>query len=118
MRTDSKSDHLVISRGQWDKDAAKEESQFSIEEGRMKLGSRLGNEGATVARSGILTDGPYGETKEVIGGFWSIVAGSLDEAARIAAENPCLRFGLFYEIRPTDSECASAYKVMTETPCD
>ena len=56
----------------------------------MKTGQRLVNEGKTVSRKKVVTDGPFGEAKEVIGGYWFIVAGSLDEAARIAAGNPCL----------------------------
>jgi hypothetical protein len=61
-------------------------------------------------------DGPFGESKEVIGGYWWIVASSLAEAASIAAENPCIRHGLVFEIRPTDPEAASAFKMATETP--
>ncbi len=34
----------------------------------------------------VLTDGPYLESKEVIGGFWIIEAPDLDVALRIAAE--------------------------------
>lgn len=34
----------------------------------------------------VLTDGPYLETKEVIGGFWVIDAPDLDVALRLAAE--------------------------------
>jgi len=33
----------------------------------------------------MVTDGPFGEGKEVIGGYGFIVAGSLDEAAQMAA---------------------------------
>ena len=62
----------------------------------MKTGQRLGSK--TVSRKKVVTDEPYsGEAKEVIGGYWFIVAGSLEEAARIAAGNPCLNCGLFYE---------------------
>jgi len=66
----------------------------------------------------LVTDGPFGETKEVIGGYWFILAGSLEEAAKIAAGNPCLAAGLFYEIRPIDPAPASAYTVTTETLSD
>jgi hypothetical protein len=65
-----------------------------------------------------VTDGPFGETKEVIGGYWFIVAGSLEEAAQIAAGNLCLKCGLFCEIRPIDPERASAFTVTTETPSE
>jgi hypothetical protein len=34
----------------------------------------------------LITDGPYLETKEVIGGFWVIDAPDLDVALRLAAE--------------------------------
>ena len=40
----------------------------------------------------------------------------LEEAAKIAAGNPCLNCGLFFEIRPTELARASAYAVTTETP--
>ena len=64
----------------------------------------------------IVIDGPFTEAKEVIGGYWSIVAGSLEEAAKIAAENPCLACGLFNEVRPVERERASAFAVTSETP--
>ena len=125
MSKDTQSEYLVISRGQWDKHASKQEIQAAIDEfylwltrnideGKMKMGSRLANAGATVSKAGIVTDGPFGEGKEVIGGYWWIVAGSLEEAAEIAAENPCLKHGIVFEIRPTDPERASAFSTATE----
>jgi hypothetical protein len=127
MSAEGTSDYLVISRGQWDGTSSKQDIQTAIDEfylwlnraideGRMKMGSRLANEGATVSKDSIVTDGPYGEGKEVIGGYWWIVAASLNEAAQIAAENPCLKHGLVFEIRPTDPEVASAFKNATESP--
>jgi hypothetical protein len=38
-------------------------------------------------------DGPYAETKEIVGGFWVIEAADYDEAARLCAECPHLEFG-------------------------
>jgi hypothetical protein len=122
----SASEYLVISRGQWDKDASRQQIQNAIDnfyvwldrlvdEGKMKTGQRLANTGKTVSRKAV-TDGPFGEAKEVIGGYWFIVADSLDEAAKIAAENPCLNCGLFFEIRPIELVRASAFAVTTETP--
>ena len=49
-------------------------------------------------------------------GLLFIVASSLDEAAALAAANPCMQCGLFYEIRPVDPEKASAFIRTTETP--
>jgi hypothetical protein len=121
------SEYLVISRGQWDADVSPEEIQNAIDqfytwlsqlvdEGKMKTGQRLASEGVTVSRKNGLTDGPFGEAKEVIGGYWFIVANSLAEAGKIAAGNPCLKCGLFYEIRPIDLQRASAFMVTNETP--
>jgi hypothetical protein len=121
------SEYLVLSRGQWDKDASKEDIevaiakfydwlQRNIEAGRMKMGSRLSRERAVVSKRGIVTDAPIGEAKEVVGGYWFIVAASLDEAASLAAQNPCAQYGLMYEIRPLEAERASAYRAANETP--
>ncbi len=126
MSIENRSEFLVISRGQWNKDATPSEIQQaiddfytwlarSIEQGQMRMGSRLGLEGATVSMKGIVTDGPYGEAKEAVGGYWSILADNLEEASKIAAGNPCMKCGLFYEIRPLDPTCCSADRVTTET---
>lgn len=120
------SEYLVLSRGQWDKDASREDIQAAIDrfyvwherlvgEGRMRAGQRLAREGKVVSRQATL-DGPFAEAKEVVGGYWLIVAGSLDEAAAIAAENPCLDYGLVLEIRPIEPVRASAYALTNETP--
>jgi hypothetical protein len=122
----SPSEYLVISRGQWDADLSKSEIQGAIDrfyawherlvsEGKMKGGQRLAVEGKTVSKTAV-TDGPFAEAKEVIGGYWFILAGSLDEAASIAAENPCLACGLVCEIRPIETVRASAFAVTNETP--
>jgi hypothetical protein len=74
---------------------------------QMKHGQRLAYKGKTIARQNVITDGPFGESKEVIGGYWFILANSLDEAAQIATGNPCLDRGLFFEIRPIDPEPAT-----------
>lgn len=36
----------------------------------------------------VVTDGPFAETKEVLGGFWIIKVGSFEEAKAIAARVP------------------------------
>ena len=121
-----KNDYLLISRGQWDSSASKEAVQEAIDRfyvwyeqglasGRLKPGTRLGVGGKQVSRAGVI-DGPFTEAKEVIGGYWFIVADSLDEAAAIAAENPCLAFGLTAEVRPLASERANVAVPSNETP--
>jgi len=48
------------------------------------------------------TDGPFTETKEVVGGFDIIECGSLDEAVEIAAGHPVAQIGSI-EVRPASS---------------
>lgn len=50
-----------------------------------------------------VTDGPFAETKEQIGGFFLIEAGSLQEATEIAAKWPSARIGTI-EVRPIEQE--------------
>ena len=120
------SEFLLLSRDQWDADKTPEEIQGAIDAfygwfdeqaaaGVMKAGSRLGTGCRLVTRDRVL-DGPFTEAKEIIGGFWFIHADSLDEAARLAAKNPCLACGLSFEIRPLEAERASAWRAANETP--
>ena len=119
-------EYLLISRGQWDEDADKDAVQDTIDrfyawyeeglaQGRLKPGSRLANRGKLVSRTAV-TDGPFSESKELIGGYWFVLADSLEEAAAIAAENPCLAFGLTLEVRALDPARSSAAMVTNETP--
>ena len=119
-------EYLLISRGQWDEDADQGAVQDTIDrfyawyeeglaQGRLKPGSRLANRGKLVSRSAI-TDGPFAEARELVGGYWFIVARTLEEAASIAAENPCLAHGLTTEVRPLEAERAKAAVVTNETP--
>jgi hypothetical protein len=119
-------EYLVISRGQWDESASQQDIQQaidsfyawyerSLEAGVMKPGSRLAQEGKVVSRSSI-KDGPFSESKELVGGFWFIVAANLEEAAAIAAQNPCLAYGLSLELRPLEAERARASALTNETP--
>ncbi len=50
--------------------------------------------------SPVVTDGPFAETKEILGGFYLIEAGSSAEAEEIAARIPSARMGGTVEVRP------------------
>lgn len=50
-----------------------------------------------------VTDGPFAETKETLGGFFLINARDLNEAITIAAKWPSARFGSI-EVRPIEAE--------------
>jgi hypothetical protein len=47
----------------------------------------------------VVTDGPFAETKEVLGGYYLVDADTLDEAHAWAAKVPSARFG-HVEVRP------------------
>jgi hypothetical protein len=48
----------------------------------------------------LTTDGPFSETKEVLGGFFLYEADDLDNALEIAARIPAARMGGAVEVRP------------------
>jgi hypothetical protein len=50
-----------------------------------------------------ITDGPYAETKEQLGGFLVLEARDLNHAIHLMSKHPGIRFGPF-EIRPVDEE--------------
>ena len=63
------------------------------------MGGRLGPGGRVVTASGV-TDGPFIESKEIIGGFMIVAAETYDLAIQIATEGPgMVRPGSSIEIR-------------------
>jgi len=56
-------------------------------------------------KNGKLTiiDGPYAESKELLGGYHLVECKDLDEALAIAARIPTLRVGGTIEVRPVES---------------
>ncbi len=48
----------------------------------------------------VMTDGPFAETKEALGGFYIVEARDLDEALALGAACPGLKFGASIEVRP------------------
>ncbi|MBS2962523.1 hypothetical protein KGA66_05660 [Actinocrinis puniceicyclus] len=70
-----------------------------------ELGGRIVSSGAlqptstaTSVRGDVVTDGPFAETKEALGGYYLIDAQDLDQALAIAKLVPVLRGGV--EVRP------------------
>jgi hypothetical protein len=61
-------------------------------------GNRLENTGR-VLKGNLTTDGPFCETKEIVGGYTLIKAASLDEAETIAKGCPILSLGGSVEVR-------------------
>lgn len=59
---------------------------------------------ATTVRHGgaenLITDGPYADAKEVLGGYFVLEASDLDEALEFAQRIPAVRLGGAVEVRP------------------
>jgi len=55
----------------------------------------------------LVTDGPFAETHEQLGGYYLIEAKDLDEATKIAARIPSARYGTV-EVRPVVERSAEA----------
>jgi hypothetical protein len=47
-----------------------------------------------------MTDGPFAETKETLGGLGFLEARDMDNAKELIAQHPSLRYGSIWEIRP------------------
>ncbi|GAA5065355.1 hypothetical protein HNP84_006759 [Thermocatellispora tengchongensis] len=77
-------------------------SQEMTERGVLVGGGALRPETATVrVREGevLVSDGPFAETKDLVGGFSMIECATMEEAVRIAARHPVAAVGKI-EIRP------------------
>lgn len=75
-------------------------------EGRLKGGEKLTFDAGKVMRPKngkvTVTDGPYAESKELVGGYFAISAKDYDEACRIAESCPHLGYGGTIEVRQVD----------------
>ena len=71
--------------------------------GRALQGEKLrAGEGRVLRGQGgkmAVTDGPYAETKEIVGGFWLIEAGSYEEMLTLLANHPHLDGSGSLEVR-------------------
>lgn len=73
-----------------------------FKEGKMKAAQPLENEGKMISyKNGQFTDGPFNETKEVISGYYHLLAQNMEEAVTIAQRDPRFEEGNYkIEIRP------------------
>ena len=76
-------------------------------QGKAKPGRALEREGAIVSgRKGrVVTDGPFAESKEAIGGYLVLDVETIEEAIAIAQSSPGLAYGGSIEVRPLAEEC-------------
>ena len=63
-------------------------------------GNRLASEGKVIKPGNIVTDGPYVEIKESIGGYIMVRADNLVDASEMAKGCPIFKIGGNVEVRP------------------
>jgi hypothetical protein len=85
------------------------------DENKCVAGNPLEREGKIVSgKNRVVSDGPFAESKETIGGYFLLKVGSLDEAVAIAQQCPGLPYGIRVEVRPIAGECPMAAEVRAE----
>src|SRR5258705_7791409 len=75
-------------------------------QGKAKPGRALERTGAIVSGSNgrFVTDGPFAESKEAIGGYLVLDVETIEEATAIAQSSPGLAYGGLIEIKPVGGE--------------
>lgn len=100
----------ALTRSEWD--AMRDETYTYLEE-LSKKGYLIAAEALQSVRTATtvrvrngkvsITDGPFAETKETLGGFFLIDANDLNEAIQVASKWPSARLGSI-EVRPIEAE--------------
>lgn len=85
-------------------------------EGTAVAGNPLEPQGKIVSgKNGrVVSDGPFAESKETIGGYFLLNVRTMDEAVAIAQECPGLPYGICVEVRPVAAECPIAEELRSE----
>ena len=65
----------------------------------LEPGDALTQQGSVIRAPRLVTDGPFIESKEIVGGFSIVQAETLDDAVELAAGCPVLLFGASVEVR-------------------
>ena len=90
------------------------EECFAYDDVLRRGGHFLGGEALDSARNAVtlrmkdgevqVTDGPYVETKETLGGILLLEARDLNHAIALMSKHPALKIGNVFEIRPANEE--------------
>lgn len=72
--------------------------------GQYVAGDRLEDAGKVIRqpRGATVTDGPFAEAKEIVGGYIIVTAASLAAATELAKGCPGLEYGTIVEVRPIE----------------
>jgi len=123
-----KNDYMLLFRGtDWDKGLSSEALQKVVadwaawfegltRDGRATGGHPLENTGKIVSgkKGRILSDGPFAESKETIGGYFYLQVSGMEEAIEIARQCPGLDYGIQVEVRPVAPMCTARARALEE----
>lgn len=112
------SEFMLLFRGEhWDQGLSPEELQRVMaqvmawfeglqQQGVVKGAQPLAAEGRIVSgQKRTVADGPFAESKEIVGGYLILLADSLEAAVTVAQTCPTLDHGISIEVRPVLDEC-------------
>jgi len=119
MSTQNQNGYLLLYRSnEWYKALSREKLQKVVSQnkawidrlaaqGKATPGHALERKGATVfGKNGrLVSDGPFAESKEAIGGYLLLNVETIEEAIAIAQSSPALAYGTSIEVRPVADEC-------------
>ena len=127
MNTQNQNGYMLLFRGNdWTKSLSPEEKQKVTDQwmawfrrltdqGKATAGNPLEPEGKIVSgKNRVVSDGPFAESKEAIGGYFLLDVASFDDALAIARECPGLPYGVQVEVRPVAAECPLASELKHE----
>ena len=111
---------MLLFRGNdWYKSLSPEETQKVTDQwmawfrrltdkGKAVAGNPLEREGKIVSgKNRVVSDGPFAESKEAIGGYFLLAVDTFEEAVAVAKSCPSLEYGQI-EVRPVAEECPCA----------
>src|SRR5437899_10817965 len=125
--SNSNNGYMLIFRGtEWHKGLSPEQMQHVFdqwmawfnrlkEEGTAIAGNPLEGEGKIVSgKNAAVSDGPFAEAKETIGGYFLLKVDGMNEAVAIAKQCPGLPYGIRVEVRAVAGECHMADKLRAD----
>jgi hypothetical protein len=127
MSTSNNNGYLIIFRSaEWYKGLSPEQMQQVADnwmawfnrlkdEGKCAGGNPLEREGKIVSgKNKVVSDGPFAESKETIGGYFLLTVPSMAEAVAIAQQCPGLPYGVRVEVRPIAPQCPLVDEVQSK----
>lgn len=128
MNTQNKNEYMLLFIGtDWSKGLSPEEMQqvagqwmawFKrlMEQGKVTAGNPLERGGKVVSgKNGrLVSDGPFAESKEAIGGYFLLQVDTMEEAVAIAKECPGLAYGAKVEVRQVMEQCPLSGEAVPE----